>query len=177
VVSNVVGSVNFVVFNPDGSQVVQLSFGTGDNRLFILPALTQTGTYTMMLQSTYPVNTTATISTYNLPANASASLSIGGSTQTLTTTVPGQNALATFTGTAGQSVTVHVTNSTFGGNGNVALLSTDGVTQLTSIVLNQGPNFNLPSVTLPATGTYTIFVNTNPSGPVTGSITLGVTSP
>jgi hypothetical protein len=130
-----------------------------------------------MLSDIVAGSESATINLYNVPPNAAGSLTLNGAGVALTTTVPGQNAQATFSGTATQSVTVHVTNSTLSGNGTVQLISTDGVTVLTYGYLNGGPNFNLSSATLPNTGTYTILVNTIPSGPITGNITLTVTNP
>jgi hypothetical protein len=177
--SNATGGSDVFVFNPDGTQLYQSpSLGPGSS-VFTVSSLPQTGTFTLMLQELSNGNAGVTVTSYNVPPNASTQLTINGPTQTLTTTTPGQNAQATFTGTSGQSVTVHVTNnSLFGSNGSgeVNLLSTDGSTVLTLRNLVAG-NFDLGSVTLPASGTYTIFVHTVPAGPITGSITLGVTNP
>jgi YD repeat-containing protein len=176
-ITGVSGSGYVDLFNPDGTNLYHSASFTNSGTFNVVPILSQTGTYQFMLSDVGAGSESATINLYNVPPNAAGSLTINGSSATLTTTTPGQNAQATFSGSATQSVTVHVTNSTLSGNGTVQLISTDGVTVLTYAYLNGSPNFNLSSVTLPNTGTYTILVNTIPSGPITGNITLTVTNP
>ena len=55
----------------------------------------------------------------------------------------------------------------------IRLLKPDG-TQLASTV-SSASSFNLPTQTLPTTGTYTIEIN--PSGSNTGSVNVSVTNP
>jgi hypothetical protein len=113
-----------------------------------------------------------TLTLYDVPADQSTTLTIGGGPATLATNTPGQNAQAMFSGTSGQQVTVHVTGNTMG-SVTVKLLKPDS-SQLTS-VLSSGSSFNLPTQTLPTTGTYTIAID--PSGTNVGSITVSVTNP
>jgi YD repeat-containing protein len=176
-ITNVTGNGTVYLYNPDGTFLAQSASFANSGDFFVVPVISQTGTYQFLLTNSGAGSESATINLYNVPPNSSGTVTINGSGVTLTTTTPGQNAQATFSGSFGQSVTVHVTNSTLSGNGSVKLISTDGVTVLTSGYLYSSPNFNLGSVTLPATGTYTIFVNTIGSGPITGSITLSVTNP
>jgi hypothetical protein len=128
--------------------------------------------YTIAIDPLGPDTGAITFTLYDVPADATTTLSIGGSSGTLTTTTPGQNAAATFSGTAAQSATVHVTSNTLGST-TVRLLDPNG-TQLTSLT-SSAASFNLTTQTLPATGTYTIVVD--PGGANTGSITVNVTSP
>src|SRR6185503_613007 len=51
---------------------------------------------------------TATLTLHAVPPDASSSIVPGGSPVTLTTTVPGQNAQAIFSGLAGQRVSLNV---------------------------------------------------------------------
>jgi len=181
-INNVSGSssAQLHIYAPDGSSVY-LSPSYGASGLFaVVSSLPQTGTYTIMPNDQVPAAISGTYTPYNIPLNPSAPISINGSSTTLIVNVPGQNAQATFTGTAGQSVTVHVTNSTLGGgsgNGQVFLLSTDGSTVLTAIPLWHSPNFSFSYPSLPANGTYTILVNPSASGPITGSLAVNVTNP
>jgi len=103
---------------------------------------------------------------------------IGGQPVNLTLGTAGTEALFAFNGTAGQQVSLYVTNSTFptadsqmiylippGGNTSNAI-GTLGLSSSTGI---------MPSIHLPTTGTYTVFVV--PYGTDTGSMTLQLLGP
>jgi hypothetical protein len=90
----------------------------------------------------------------------------------VTTTAPGQNASVTFSGTASQQVTVHVTSNSMGWV-TVKLLKPDG--SILTSTLQFLSSFNLSTQTLPSTGTYTILID--PDTTNTGSITVNVTTP
>jgi len=67
----------------------------GTYQLDVTPYLKKSGTYSMAV--------------YVVPADASVGVTVGGSAQTVSTTVPGQNAAFTFAGTAGQRVAFNFT--------------------------------------------------------------------
>jgi YD repeat-containing protein len=121
-----------------------------------------------------------TLTAYDVPPDYAGTLTIGDATPTtVTTTVPGQNGRITFSGTASQQVTVHVTSNHLGVNGmpatvTVKLLSVDGQTALTTSSSALG-SFNLATVTLPSTGTYTVSVD--PGSTNKGTIDIAVTNP
>jgi YD repeat-containing protein len=157
------GSVN--VFDSNGVIIPNL-----DN--YTLPS---SGVYTIVVDPSGAETGTANLTLYDVPSDFSGTVTINGAPVTVTTTVPGQNANLTFSGTSGQLVTVRVTNNTmtpFPQALSVALINPDG-TVLTSF--NGGANFDLSQKTLPAPGTYRISIN--PSGPGTGNATISVTSP
>jgi hypothetical protein len=171
-VSNVtVWSTALKILNPNGS-----TLWTGSTLLsgtFVNPlTLGSTGTYTITIDpdSSYTGNLTFTL--YNVPADPTATLTINGGGATLTTTTPGQNALATFAGTSGQLLTVRLTNNSMGST-TVKLLKPDGSQLATST--SSSANFNLAQQTLPTTGTYSVTID--PSGANIGSITVAVTNP
>jgi hypothetical protein len=114
-----------------------------------------------------------TIAAYDVPADTSGTVTIGGSSVGVTTTAPGQNGTLTFSGTASQQVTVHVTGNT-ASNLTVKLLDTNGTTVLASSG-SSSSSFNLSTVTLSSTGTYTVLVD--PPGTATVSVNISVTSP
>ena len=99
------------------------------------------------------------------------SIAPGGPLVSLCTTLPNQNGRLTFSGTAGQRVSLRVTDSTLT-NAFVTLLR--GTQQVQNIggfgTSDVTLNATLP---LPATDTYTLFVN--PSGPNTGCATFTLT--
>ena len=72
-----------------------------------------------------------------------------------------------------QPTVVHVTNNLLGSL-TVRLVDTDRSTVLTSSSSNSS-NFDLQSVTLPHTGTYTIQID--PPGANTGTVNINVSSP
>jgi hypothetical protein len=162
--------VNVGILNPNGSVLAATCMeGSG----FIdVQTLGSTGTYTITVDPVEVAVGSVTLALYSVPADASASVTVGGAPATLTTTAPGQNAQATFAGTASQQVTVHVTGNSMG-SVTVKLLNPAG-TQLTSAT-SSGSSFNLSTQTLPTTGTYTIVVDAGGTG--IGSITVNVTNP
>jgi hypothetical protein len=109
---------------------------------------------------------------HSVPADDTKTLTVNGGSDTLTTTMPGQNAQETFAGTARQQVTVHLTSNSMGST-TVRLLKPDA-SVLTSKT-SSASSFDLTKQTLPTTGTYTIDVD--PGGTNVGSITVSVTSP
>lgn len=74
-----------------------------------------------------------------------------------------------FDGTAGQRVSLRISSVTYS-NSSVAILKPDGTT-LVSATVNTSGGFIEPQ-TLPASGTYTIFVD--PTGSATGSMVLNL---
>src|SRR5207244_5601428 len=70
------------------------------------------GTYTIVVdpQSTYTGSMTLTL--YDVPADVSSTITPGGAAVSVATTVPGQNASLTFTGSAGQRVSLEVSSVT-----------------------------------------------------------------
>jgi hypothetical protein len=154
---------------PDGSTLASNTFsGAGFIDTLVLASA---GTYTILVNPWDAAIGNVNFTLHDVPADATGTVTIGGSSLTLTTTVPGQNAAPTFSGTSGQQVSIAFTN-----NGlnivTVTLLKPDG-TSLTSSTSNAA-SFTLPTQTLPATGTYSIKID--PSGATVGSITIAVTA-
>jgi hypothetical protein len=157
---------------PDGSQ--QASVSPGIFAVFMEPqTLTETNTYSIRVNPSGTNTGTITISLYDVPADTTGTVSIGGAAVPVPLGIPGQRGTLTFSGAASQQVTVRMTGSTFGGTTTVRLLRPDG-TQLASTSSNFS-NFNLATQTLPTTGTYTIVVD--PSAANTGSVNVAVTNP
>src|SRR5207302_8812489 len=109
---------------------------------------------------------------YDVPADATATVTVGGAGAAVATTIPGQNARVFFVGAAGQSVTVRMTGISYP----LALVS----------VLNPDATILAPAryvgtagasiaVAIPTAGTYSIVID--PSQTYTGSATVTVSSP
>jgi len=134
-----------------------------------LPA---TGTYTIYLNPASADTGSMTFHLTSVPADVTGSVTINGSALTITTTAAGQNASITFAGTASQSATVHLTSNSMGFVA-ITLKKPDN-TSLAS-ASSSSASFNLSPQTLPATATYTIYVD--PSAANVGSINVSVTNP
>ncbi|HZE69210.1 MAG TPA: discoidin domain-containing protein, partial [Pyrinomonadaceae bacterium] len=113
-----------------------------------------------------------TLTLNDVPADFSGTITPGGAAVTVTITTAGQNGQLTFSGTATQQITVHITNNPLG-TVTVTLRKPDG-SQLTSST-SSSSSFNLATQTLPTTGTYTISID--PAGAATGSLSLNLEVP
>ena len=156
------------VIRPDGRTLVAPTLvGTFGGFLdtFDLPL---TGTYTILVDYQGAATGGATVSLHAVPADVTDTIAFG-STRTVTMTVPGQNAVLTFAGTAGQRAAVRIAVGCC--TTRVALLRPDGATlsSLTSFASLEG---FIEPVALPTSGTYSILVD--PDGAATGSVTVSL---
>ena len=161
--------VNVRILKPDTSMLAANACMEGNGFIDTL-SLPATGTYAIVVD---PVNHgvgDVTLALSVVPADTAGAVTIGGAAASVTLRAPGQNGALTFSGRAGQQVTARMTSNTFGWV-TVRVKRPDG-SLLTSL---QGfGSFNLPTQTLPTTGTYTIEVD--PRGAATGGINVTVTS-
>jgi hypothetical protein len=167
------------ILKPDGSGQVYSGLnanGYPSNSFFIdTQTLATVGTYTVWVAHHGTNVGSETLQLKSVPADITGTMSINGAAVLVPSTgnmAPGQNATLTFSGTAGQAVTVHLTNNTTNGVG-VTLFKPDG-SYFTS-TSSAASSFNLTSVTLATTGTYSVKID--PSGGNVGNITVSVTSP
>ena len=166
------GSHNWVyvaIQKPDGSTLTSSLYDTGSTGFIDLQTLAAAGTYAISVDPWDSATGSVTITLNDVPADASGTMTVGGAALTLTTTVAGQNAIATFNGTADQQVFVAFTGNTMG-TITATLLKPDGTT-LTSLTSSAG-SFSFPTQSLPVTGTYSVMINSG--GPNVGSITVSV---
>jgi len=164
--------LNVYIRRPDGTAIAYGAID-GVNTRFIEPVtLPTTGTYTIDLDPPDMMTGSATFTLYDVPADVSGSIGVGGAAVPVTITTPGQNAALAFAGLAGQQVTVRLTGNT-AGTVAVKLLRPDG-TVLTSLS-SSASAFNLTTQTLAADGTYQVVID--PSGARTGGISVSLTNP
>jgi YD repeat-containing protein len=156
------------LLQPNGTTLASTSVGTGGGGLEPPSTLPTTGTYTLVVDPAgiYTGNITLKLMSY-----LTGALNLDGTATIATIATVGQNALYTFSGTAGQWVSLGMTGVTLTSS-TITLFKPDG-TSLTSIsVGTTGGSLN-PSI-LPATGTYTLSIN--PSGANTGHLTITLSS-
>lgn len=97
------GSISLAVRDPYGTLLINAGLGGPDG--FIDPlTLLVTGSYTITIDPSGSAAGSVTVILHDLPADVSGTITPGGAAVSVTTTVPGQNALLNFEGTAGQQV-------------------------------------------------------------------------
>jgi hypothetical protein len=137
--------------------------------------LSDTGTYTIWVQHVGSYIGSETLQLYDVTSNVTGTITAGGSSVTATTTIPGQDAAITFSGTTGERIYLLLSGVTLE-DAYVDLLAPDG-TDLGWIWTGSGysSNYQFNTITLPQTGTYTWFIYNN--SPTTGSETLQMYDP
>jgi subtilisin-like proprotein convertase family protein len=161
--------VNVTLLKPDGTTLTGTSVGTAGGGLEPPSTLPTTGTYTIVIDpsGTYTGNVTLKLMSY-----LTGTLNLDGTATTSTIATVGQNALYTFSGTAGQWVSLGITGVTVT-QGVVSIIKPDGTT-LSSVNVSSGATSSSDPPVLPTTGTYTVTVN--PSYQYTGNLTLTLSS-
>jgi hypothetical protein len=156
-------NAKFRIYNPDMSLLSPAATFARAGTFIEPKALSADGTYTLQVDPTLDAVGSVTVQVYDVPADSTtpvtACTSLPCSPTTLPLTSSGQNAKATFSGTAGQRVSVVAGNSLYASTVKVSLLKPDG-TPLTSPPLTVGgfDGFIEPQ-TLPADGVYAILVD------------------
>jgi RHS repeat-associated protein len=156
------------VVRPDGTSAASGSWGFHSGVFIDVTSLNQTGTCLLRIVPANNFTGTETVQLWSVPADASYAIMPGGSPVTVTTTVPGQNASVTFTGSVGQRVSLRVDNVTTEA-GAITITRPDGQQQTNGSWSFHSGTF-IDATTLQLAGTYTIYVN--PALQYTGSIQL-----
>ena len=163
-------AANIYIKKPDGTNLAtEFVQTTGYIDVQTLPT---TGTYTVLTDAANSSTGSVTLTLYDVPADTTGSITLGGSGVVNTNTTPGQNGSLTFSGTASQRVSVVVSGGSFSGgvSGNSAtiyLKKPDGTTLGSVFVLTSG---FVDAQTLPTTGTYSVL--SDPTNSAVGSVTL-----
>ena len=170
------GTASVALHNPNGTPISgfpnwsQMNFsGPGSGFLGTYTLATTQPAYAVYLSPNGTGTAAATFTLYDVPPDVTGTLSINGAAAPVAITVPGQNSSLTFTGTAGQVVTVRGASSTLG-CGNFILIrpnSSMTATQPCAATFSMGATLQ--------TGTHTVIFD--PSGANTGSVNLSVTLP
>jgi subtilisin family serine protease len=145
-----------------GSSYVSIFGGFVDTR-----SIPSAGTYTILVDPQAAATGSMTLTLYDVPPDAAGTIAFGGSSPTLTTGTPGQNAAVTFTGQAGQRASLKVATTV--SSAYVSILNPDGSVLTPNTYVGPSGGFLDPK-TLPSAGTYRILID--PQGAATGSTTL-----
>jgi subtilisin family serine protease len=166
-------STKVSILNPDGSALVPPTYVGTSGGFLDTRSLPTNGTYTVVVDPQGTATGSATLTLYDVPADASGSIVPGASPVTATTTVPGQNVQLSFSGSTGRRVSLSLSGVTFGSSTccstKVSILNPDGSALVSPTYVGTSGAF-IDTRTLPANGTYTAVVD--PQGAATGSATL-----
>lgn len=165
-------NLDVAIRKPDGTNLASKTcMGSGGAGFIDTQILPVDGTYTVFVN---PINATTgsvTVTLFDVPPDISGPITPGGSAVPLNFTVPGQNALLTFAGTANQRVSLHLTNSTMSQcNLAAAIRKPDGTNLVSNNCMGSGSSGFFDTQILPTTGTYTVFVD--PTNATTGSVNV-----
>jgi hypothetical protein len=135
--------------------------------------LPSTGTYSIYVDPYQSATGSVTVTLREVPADPAPSLSLvqAGDSAAMTTTVPGQNMVPTFSGSAGDRVSVQFTGSTIG-SVFAYIRKPDGSSLTSPLYGFTGSTGFIDTAVLPTTGTYSIYVD--PYQAATGSVTATV---
>ena len=154
------------ILNPDGTTLAPPTFAGSSGGFIDQQTLPVTGTYTILIDARSS-NTGSMTLTLTDATDVAGAIAIGGPAATITIVRPGQNARLTFSGAAGQQVSLRMATGAVGSD--VSILNPDGTTLAPSSFAGSTGGF-IDQQTLPVTGTYTILIN--PRSANTGSMTL-----
>jgi YD repeat-containing protein len=146
----------FNLMRPDGTAQASVFFCSGCGSAFIDTQILVAGTYTLWVQHAGTNIGTETLQLSSVAPDVTGSITIDGPTVPVTTTTPGQDARLTFSATAGQRVTVGVTDVSSAG-AYLNLVRPDGTTQASVFFCSGCGNAFIDTETLVA-GTYTLWV-------------------
>lgn len=162
-----IASSSVAIHKPDGSTLastgVNTSGGFIDTR-----TLPMNGTYAILVDPSSSNTGNMTLELYGV-TDVTGSITAGGPAVNVTTTIPGQNAQLTFTGTAGQRMSIKGT-SAMGSCWAIGIHKPDG-SELTN-TFSCGSTIFIEPQTLPVTGDYTVLID--PSGAVMGQATVNL---
>lgn len=163
-------TTNVAVYKPDGSLFASSNCGSaGTGCASNLQNLPVTGTYSIIVQPASGATGTARLW---LSHDVSGALTVGGPPLLLSLDRPGRNARVVFAGTAGQTLRLSWSGvAIVGAPGNaVASITTSSSATFGNAFIAHGSvgSYDIPA--LPATGSYTVFVD--PPAAATLSATL-----
>jgi predicted small integral membrane protein len=161
------------VRRPDGTALIAAT-NCGTSCEFDTTVAPVAGTYTVLFDPQAALTGSLTARVYGVPADATATLAVGGAARTVTTATPGQNAILSFPGTAGDRVYFTFTDSTYPSltSATVTVRRPDGSSFVSAV--NCGNGCTIDVKTLPDTGTYTILLD--PRDDATGALTAQLTT-
>jgi hypothetical protein len=167
-------SLKLSILRPGGTLVAPAYVGTTGG-FMDTRTLPVTGAYTIVVDPQGTSTGSATLTLYDVPPDVTGTVTPGGAPVRVATATPGQNAKVTFTGSAGTTVTLRLSEITLGTStccgGQISVRKPDGTTLVGATFF--GTSGKTLTMTLPTSGTYSVFLD--PQKAVTGSVTVALT--
>jgi hypothetical protein len=160
------------ILKPDGTPLGKPASFAYTGVVVDAQVLPDSGTYAVLIDPELSYTGSAKLALYNAP-DLTGTIMPDQVAVTPTLSVPGQRALYTFNGTAGQWVNLGLTGVSIASS-TLTMLKPDG-SKLASTTIGPSGGSLDPNMALPETGTYTIVVD--PVSNHTGSMTLALSSP
>jgi hypothetical protein len=167
ITNSTIASMKISLLKPNGTAVFTVS-ATKTARYVDTNTLPVNGTYKLVVDPNLDHTGKVTLKLYNIPPDASNTMTVGSPGTTVTTTVPGQNAYFTFSGVAGNRLSLYLNGVTVS-SGALTLRNPDNTVLLGPRSFATAPTFIDP-ITLSQTGTYKLVLD--PKGKAKGSMTL-----
>jgi subtilisin family serine protease/uncharacterized protein YhfF len=163
------------VLKPDGTALVAPTYFGTSGGFLDARTLPEDGEYGILLDPQSSSTGSATVTLYDVPADASAPIAPGGAPASVVTMVPGQNARLLFDGAAGRAVSLRLTDVTIGSSGccssKVSILKPDGTAFVAPTNFGTSGGF-LDTRTLPTDGTYAIVLDPQSNAVGAATVTL-----
>jgi YD repeat-containing protein len=154
------------ILQPDGTSVAASSSFAGATAGIVIQSLPVSGTYTIDVSNTGTAVGSASLA-LSPPSAQNLSITIGDPPLPVTVSAPDQAINITFSGTAGQTIALAITDSTMPCF-SLTTLNPDGSTNYSGTGYACGAD-NTGNLYLPVTGTYTLFID---PGASTGSFAV-----
>jgi hypothetical protein len=167
ITNSTIASMKISLLKPNGSAVFTVS-ATKTAKFVDTNTLPSNGTYKLVVDPNQDRTGKVTLRLFDVPPDAANVMTVGSPGSTVTTTVPGQNANFTFSGTAGQRLALGLTGVTISA-GSLTLKNPDDTVLKGPQAFATAPSFIDP-ITLTQTGTYKLLLD--PKGKAKGSVTL-----
>jgi subtilisin family serine protease len=168
-------SASLSIVGPDGKALLAPS-GFGTRGGFVdTRTLSLTGAYRVLVDPQGDAVGSVTLTLFDVPPDVEASIVPGGVEASVQTTVPGQGAALTFSGSAGERISLKLDDVTIGtsccSSAKVSILKPDGTTLLSPTNFGTNGGF-IDTRALPATGAYRIELD--PQANAIGSATVAL---
>jgi hypothetical protein len=158
------------IVKPDGTNLLAPTLYGRNGGFVDTLTLPVSGTYALVVDPQTDATGAITLTLYDVPPELSGAIVAGGAPVSLTFTAPYQNGRVTFSGTAGERVSLKIAFApTACCTVNVSIYTPSGSRLVAPVAVASGENF-IDGTTLPTTGTYTILVD--PYQTATGTVTL-----
>ncbi|WP_212908495.1 RHS repeat-associated core domain-containing protein [Streptomyces sp. TS71-3] len=166
--ANMSSSVDARLLGPDGREISYRYVSEHSTGEVDVDALPTTGRYTVLLDPSS--GGTGTVRVTGSHYAGAGALSSTGTAVTAQVTRFGQNAVSTFTASAGDDLSLGLTGDTFSSSVAVSVLAPSGAKVVDGYYLSSGSAVTVGLPDLPETGTYRVVVNPQNGG--TGSLKL-----